>query len=869
MERWNDGMRECWLRSYDAIVLALRRCIARFLVCATLRDQFASFAEGARTALSASFGCRVAHIARTGLSALLHELALNAAHGQLSWLGLLLLGIAFIESGTASAEQSLALWYKQPAARWEEALPVGNGRLGATVFGGAPVERIQLNENSIWAGPPFPEAKPDGPAIIASARQLDFEGKYAEAESLIQKQLLPPAIEPRSYQPLADLQLSFDHTGQITNYQRELDLDTAIATTTYQADGVTFTREVFASRSDDVLVVHLSADRPAAITCTVSLGRTNAEVLSSSADTLVLRGQASHGAEHKGVKFEARLRAYLRNGKVQTESNALRIEKADAVTLVLAAATDYNKADPPKPLVLDMGRKCARSLRVGSEPYSRLRQAAIVSHQRLFRRVSLDLGAAPQMGTAERLEAVRQGGSDRALIALYFQYGRYLLISSSRPEGLWNDHIRAPWNSDYHININLQMNYWPAEVANLSECHQPFFDYIEGLVPAGRKTARDVFGCGGFCACLNSDVWRWTVPYGSTRWGMWVVGGAWCTQHFMEHYRFTGDREFLRKRAYPILREAALFCLDWLVPDPKTGKLVSGPTTSPENAFIAPNGDKASLSMGGSMDQEIIWDLFNNVLEAAAELGIEDDFTASVRKALDRLALPGIGSDGRLMEWSEEFQEPEPGHRHMSHLFAIHPGHQFDRDHTPEMAQAARKSLEYRLAHGGGQTGWSRAWMISFWARFRDGEKAGENVETLLRQSTLPNLFDTHPPFQIDGNFGGTAGIAEMLLQSQEEEVQSPESKVQSRERRKQGSKVRVLDLLPALPKSWANGSVKGLHARGRFEVDMAWKDQKLDRVTIRSALGQPCVVRNGDRKLKLETAKGASYAFDGDLSRM
>jgi alpha-L-fucosidase 2 len=515
-------------------------------------------------------------------------------------------------------------------------------------------------------------------------------------------------------------------------------------------------------------------------------------------------------------------------------------------------------------------------LRVGSEPYSRLRQAAIVSHQRLFRRVLLDLGAAPQMATAERLEAVRQGGSDPALIALYFQYGRYLLISSSRPgglpanlQGLWNDHIRAPWNSDYHININLQMNYWPAEVANLSECHQPFFDYIEGLVPAGRKTARDVFGCGGFCACLNSDVWRWTVPYGSTRWGMWVVGGAWCTQHFIEHYRFTGDREFLRKRAYPILKEAALFCLDWLVPDPKTGKLVSGPTTSPENAFIAPNGDKASLSMGGSMDQEIIWDLFNNVLEAAAELGIQDDFTASVRKALDRLALPGIGSDGRLMEWSEQFEEPEPGHRHMSHLFAIHPGHQFDLDHAPEMAQAARKSLEYRLAHGVGQTGWSRAWMISFWARFRDGEKAGENVETLLRQSTLPNLFDTHPPFQIDGNFGGTAGIAEMLLQSQEEEVQSPESKVQSRERRKQGPKVRVLDLLPALPKSWANGSVKGLRARGGFEVDIAWKNQKLDRVTIHSALGQPCVVRNGDRKLKLETAKGAACTLDGDLRRM
>jgi alpha-L-fucosidase 2 len=335
---------------------------------------------------------------------------------------------------------------------------------------------------------------------------------------------------------------------------------------------------------------------------------------------------------------------------------------------------------------------------------------------------------------------------------------------------------------------------------------------------------------------------------------MWVMGGGWCTQHFMEHYRFSGDREFLRRRAYPILKEASLFFLDWLVPDPKTGELVSGPTTSPENAFTAPDGKQVSLSMGGSMDQEIIWDVFNNTLEAAGELGIQDDLTASVKQALERLALPKIGSDGRLQEWSEEFPEPEPGHRHMSHLFGVHPGRQFTMLNAPEMVAAARKSIEYRLTHGGGHTGWSRAWIISFWARFRDGEKAHENVIALLQKSTLPNLFDTHPPFQMDGNFGGTAGIAEMLLQSHETEPQSGKSEV------------RVLELLPALPKAWTNGSVTGLRARGGFEVDMAWADGKLTHAEVHSLWGNPCQVRLDGKVAELATTRGKSYRLGSDL---
>ncbi|HWV99721.1 MAG TPA: glycoside hydrolase family 95 protein [Candidatus Acidoferrum sp.] len=762
------------------------------------------------------------------------------------------------------AEQALTLWYRQPAAKWEEALPAGNGRLGAMVFGGVTNERVQLNENTIWAGPPYPEPKPGGPAVIALARQLFFAGKYSEGEKLIERQLLPPAVEPRSYQPLGDLQVAFGHTGEISGYRRELNLSTGIATTVYRADGVTYKREVFATRADDLVVVQLSADKPRKISCTVSLTRPDSEIVTGGSDTVVLTGQAAHGHEHKGVSFEAHLCAHARNGTIQAEASSLEVVGADAVTLVLAAATDYNQTEPSKPLTRGLGRRCEQDLIAATKGYLHLRQASIAAHQRLFNRVSFDLGPAPDKPTDERLDAVWRGDSDPALAALYLQYGRYLLLGSSRPgglpanlQGLWNEHMRAPWNSDYHININLQMNYWPAEVANLAECHEPFFDYLERLQPAGRRTAREVFGCRGFCSCLNSDPWRWTTPYGSPRWGMWVTGGGWCTQGFIEHYRFTGDRQFLRQRAYPILKEASLFFLDWLVPDPKTGKLVSGPTTSPENAFITPDGQQASLSMGCSMDQEIIWDVVRNTLEAAAELGIKDDFTAGVVKAVARLALPKTGPDGRLLEWSEEFKEPEPGHRHMSHLFGVHPGRQFTWQNAPEMMSAARKSIEYRLAHGGGHTGWSRAWIISFWARFRDGEKAYENVVALLQKSTLPNLFDTHPPFQIDGNFGATAGIAEMLLQSHQEETRGTVPGAMS---------TRVVELLPALPKEWGSGSVKGLRARGGFEVALFWKDGRLSRAEIRSLLGNSCLVRSGAKVLELATKPGRSYNLNGDL---
>jgi len=808
-------------------------------------------------------------------------------------ISLILLMIA-IGAGCAGRQERpipAKLWYARPAdasapdkadgwqndPEWLQALPVGNGFLGAMVFGGVNRERLQLNEKSVWSGSPDDNDNPDAYAALGEIRRLLFEGRYKEATELTLKTQVCRGVGSGHgngaevpfgcYQTLGDLWLDFGKSAGFEEYRRELDLDRGVATVSYLQDGIRYKREIFASYPDRALVVRLTADKKGALGFRASLTRPERYESRAREDHLLMTGRLTDGKGGEGLRYAARLKAVAKRGRVGYADGHVDVRDADEVTLILTASTvhklehpDFKGADPLATTMARLGSASGR-------PYRDLLSRHVEDFSRLSGKVSLRLwaGGEDTVPTDLRLKGQKDKPDDLRLQEIYFQYGRYLLISTSREgslpanlQGLWANKIQTPWNCDYHTDINVQMNYWQADLTGLSECFGPLTALIESLVKPGERTAAVQYKAGGWCVHPITNVWGFTAPGEHPGWGLHVGAGGWLCQHLWEHYLFTLDRTYL-ERVYPIMLGSARFYLDWLVKDPRTGELLSGPATSPENSFVAPDGSVAQMSMGPSHDQEVIHELFANVLRASGVLGDADPALPKIAAALANLARPGIGSDGRLMEWREEFKEVEPTHRHVSHLYMLHPGHEIDPERTPELAAAARKSLEARTDIG---TGWSLAWKINFWARLEDGNRAYRLLQNLLRPvdrtdvnmtnagGTYPNLFCAHPPFQIDGNFGATAGIAEMLLQSHVRE----------------GEKY-VLKLLPALPQAWASGEVRGLRARGGFEVDLSWKEGELVQARIRSDKGSPVVLRYGAKARDLALRPGQILVCNDQLA--
>lgn len=773
-------------------------------------------------------------------------------------------------STTLTFGKEYKLWYNAPATVWEEALPIGNGRIGAMVYGNPLQEVYQLNEESIWSGYPQDWNNPKAANALPQVREAVDRGDYAKASELWKANAQGPYTA--RYLPMANLMLDQLTRGEARNLYRELNISNALSTVTYEADGVKYRRTSFISYPDQVMVIKIAADRPQAVSLHIRLNSLLRYTVQTKGEkTLILNGKAPayvanrdydpHQVvydDKRGTQFKVQVELLPDGGHCEANDSALTVRNANEVVLLLSAVTDFGN----KKMTL---KKCKR-------PYQELLQRHTDDHQQLFNRLQLSLGTEnlqkEALPTNERLKSFEQDPTDNGLTELYYQHGRYLLIASSRPgglpanlQGIWNRHVQPPWGSNYTTNINTEMNYWPAEITNLPECFLPLSDFIGRLAVNGAQTAKVNYGINrGWLAHHNSDVWAQTAPTGgydsdpkgAPRWSCWPMAGVWLCQHLWEHYAFGGDKKYLSKTAYPLMKGAAEFLLQWLQKDPETGYWITNPSTSPENRFryIDKEGKKQNgeISRSSGMDLGLAWDLLTNCIEASTVLDTDKAFRQQCMDVRANLQPFRIGSKGQLLEWDKEFEETDPNHRHVSHLFALHPGRQIIPEQQPELAAACQRTLEIR---GDGGTGWAMAWKINFWARLRDGNHAFGILKNGLRYvdatqvsvrggGTYANLFDAHPPFQIDGNFGGTAGITEMLLQSH----------------------AGYIHLLPALPDNWQSGSIKGVRARGGFTIDMEWKESRITRLSVTSHSGGTCRIREATSPHEevIETEKGKTY---------
>jgi len=764
----------------------------------------------------------------------------------------ILLGLLSLSQATAQDTSLLKLWYDQPARQWVEALPIGNGRLGAMVYGDPSSDTLQLNEMTVWGGQPHSNDNPDARAALPEVRRLIFAGKYNEAQDLVNQKVISRTSHGMPYQTVGELMLSFPGHESYSEYYRELDITKAVATTRYTVNGVRYERKAFASFPDQVIVVRLTADKPGSIGFTATMGRpAQVTVASKGNDELIMSGVTGDCDSVKGkVQFQAQVKIIADGASVRATGAALSVANADAATIYVSIGSNFIHYADISGNPAAVADYCMQSALKRS--YEQALQRSIALYQRYFNRVSIDLGVtdSAKNPTDHRLARFADG-NDPQLASLYFQFGRYLLISCSQPggqpatlQGLWNNQLYPPWDSKYTVNINTEMNYWPSEVTNLSEMNEPLVQMIRDVAVTGRETAKNMYGADGWVLHHNTDLWRINAPIDGSYWGMWPMAGAWLSQHLWEKYEYGGDKEYLAS-VYPIMKGATEFFLSSLVKYPGHDWLVVCPSVSPENSPAS--HIESSISAGTTMDNQLLFDLFTKTVEAARILKTDNAFVSRVNKTLKHLPPMQIGQHGQLQEWIEDWDNPEDHHRHVSHLYGLYPSNQISPFRTPALFDAARTSLIYR---GDPSTGWSMNWKINMWARFLDGNHAYKLIARQIslvdkpefeKGGTYANMFDAHPPFQIDGNFGFTAGVAEMLMQSNDG----------------------AIFVLPALPDVWKQGCIRGLRARGGFEIaSLEWSDGRITRLVIKSTLGGNCRIRsytplNPGGNLTLRSAKG------------